>query len=185
MLRATRIRWPVWKNWQIRWFVRRYGVDMSEACATSQLAYPDFNAFFTRALKPELRPICEGLDCVACPADGTLSQAATVCDGSLLQVKGIHYSLATLLGGDDALAERSQKWADLEYVRILYLAATTMQCEVEAVLSVLLEAGEVPEYEAVKAKVRPAEPGACPEVHVQAPDLSVYDALLAHTGVEA
>ena len=85
----------------------------------------------------------------------------------------------------DALAERSQKWADLEYVRILYLAATTMQCEVEAVLSVLLEAGEVPEYEAVKAKVRLAEPGACPEVHVQAPDLSVYDALLAHTEVEA
>jgi len=85
----------------------------------------------------------------------------------------------------DTLAGRSEKWADLEYVRILYLAATTMQCEVEAALSVLLEAGEVPEYEAVKAKVRPAEPSACPEVYVQAPDLGIYDALLAGTEVEA
>ena len=34
----------------------------------------------------------------------------------------------------DALTERSEKWADLEYIRILHLAATTMQCEVEAAL---------------------------------------------------
>ena len=31
MLSATRIRLPAWKNWQIRWFIRRYGVDMSIA----------------------------------------------------------------------------------------------------------------------------------------------------------
>jgi transposase len=78
----------------------------------------------------------------------------------------------------DVLAERSQKWADLEYVRILHLAATTMQCEVEATLSGLLEAGQVPEYEVVKAQVRPAAPLPAPEVHVTLPDLSAYDALL-------
>lgn len=81
----------------------------------------------------------------------------------------------------DTLAERSQQWADLEYVRILYLAATTMQCEVEAALAALLEVGEIPEYEAVKAKVRPAEPSACPPVHVEVPDLGLYDALLETT----
>ena len=56
----------------------------------------------------------------------------------------------------DALCERSQKWADLEYIRILHLAATTMQCEVEAALVAMLEAGEVPESDAVKARI-----GAC------------------------
>ena len=85
----------------------------------------------------------------------------------------------------DALVERSHKWADLEYVRILHLAATTMQCEVEAVLGALLEAGEVPEYESVKARVVPGEGLACPEVHVTMPDLSVYDTLLEGEGVVA
>ena len=41
-----------------------------------------------------------------------------------------------------------------------------MQCEVEAALEALLEAGEVPEYESVKARVVPGEALACPEVHV-------------------
>ena len=47
----------------------------------------------------------------------------------------------------DALVEGSQSWADLEYVRILHLAATTLETQVEGVLAALLEAGEVPAYE--------------------------------------
>lgn len=82
----------------------------------------------------------------------------------------------------DALAERSQKWADLEYVRILHLAATTMECRVESALSALLEAGEVPEYDRVQARVRPAAPLPAPEVHVRLPDLAAYDALLHAQG---
>jgi transposase len=77
----------------------------------------------------------------------------------------------------DALAEHSQKWADLEYVRILHLAATTMQCEVEAALAALLEAGEVPEFDLVKERVRPTV-ASVPEVCVRPPDLGAYDALL-------
>jgi transposase len=83
----------------------------------------------------------------------------------------------------DVLAERSQRWADLEYVRILHLAATTLQCEVEAALLALLEAGDVPEYEAVQAKVAPVPSLGCPEVQVDTPDLAVYDALLEREAV--
>ena len=78
----------------------------------------------------------------------------------------------------DVLVAHSQKWADLEYVRSLHLAATTMECEVEAVLSALLEAGKVPEHDVVKARVMPDEALSVPEVHVDVPDLSSYDALL-------
>lgn len=85
----------------------------------------------------------------------------------------------------DVLAERSQKWAELEYVRILYLAATTMQCQVEAALGALLEAGEVPEHDVVKARVAPTEVPTAPEVHVAPPDLALYDALLEGEGVRA
>lgn len=79
----------------------------------------------------------------------------------------------------DVLAERSQKWADLEYVRILHLAATTMECTVEAALSRSLEDNQVPEYERVKAQVQPAAPLPAPEVHVTPPDLAAYDVLLS------
>ena len=85
----------------------------------------------------------------------------------------------------DALEGGSKRWADLEYVRILHLAATTMQCEVEAALTALLEAGEVPEYDRVKARVVTDEPPPCPEVHVALPDLGVYDALLTSEAVPA
>ena len=78
----------------------------------------------------------------------------------------------------DVLAERSEKWADLEYVRILHLAATTMECEVEAALAALLESEELPEHEAVLGLVTPDQPLPCPQVRVVMPDLGIYDALL-------
>ncbi|TMH12304.1 MAG: phosphatidylserine decarboxylase, partial [Betaproteobacteria bacterium] len=56
----------------IRWFVRRYGVDMSEAADADITHYPTFNEFFTRALKPGARPLAKA-DLV-CPVDGAISQ---------------------------------------------------------------------------------------------------------------
>lgn len=78
----------------------------------------------------------------------------------------------------DTLNERSSRWADLEYVRILHLAATTMESRVETVLDALFDEGQVPEYEVVKARVAPTPQLPCPEVHVAQPDLKAYDALL-------
>lgn len=78
----------------------------------------------------------------------------------------------------DTLCERSTRWADLEYVRILHLAATTMESRVEAAIAALLEAGELPEYERVKAEVAPTPKIPAPQVHVAPPDLALYDALI-------
>jgi hypothetical protein len=78
----------------------------------------------------------------------------------------------------DVLVERSEKWADLQYIQILHLAATTMEVEVEEALSKLLEEGTVPEYEAVKALVAPPKAIPYPQVEIPPPDLSIYDGLL-------
>ncbi|MGH7151973.1 MAG: IS21 family transposase [Planctomycetota bacterium] len=88
---------------------------------------------------------------------------------------------ATFRRAYDRLAQRGERFADVEYVRILHLAARTMESDVEAALGELLEAGGVPEYAAVKAIVSP-EPTVVPEVVVAAPDLSAYDAILAGGG---
>src|SRR3569623_3361325 len=57
MYRSTRVRAPWFKRWQINRFIRRYGVDMSQAEQPDLETYPDFNSFFIRALRPDARPI--------------------------------------------------------------------------------------------------------------------------------
>jgi phosphatidylserine decarboxylase len=65
--------------------------------------YPSINAFFTRALKPGLRPIAA--DAIVSPADAAVGAWGPVADDTLIQAKGRNYSLAALLG-DEPLAHR-------------------------------------------------------------------------------
>ena len=88
----------------VRWFVAKYGVDMSEAAVSDIAAYASFNDFFTRALKPGARPLADA-DLV-CPVDGTISQFGRIEHDQILQAKGHRYSTRALVGGDAALAER-------------------------------------------------------------------------------
>ena len=78
----------------------------------------------------------------------------------------------------DALLERDDTWADLEYVRILHLAATTMQTSVAEALEGLLREGTTPTFEAVRERVAPPRRGTCPALDVAVPDLTVYDRLV-------
>ena len=67
--------------------------------------------------------------------------------------------------------------ADSEYVRILYMAATSGEAVVERSLSELLEGGERFDAERVRRTIRPEQPSR-PSVTIGEPDLKVYDALL-------
>lgn len=77
----------------------------------------------------------------------------------------------------DALHGSRGERAEVEYVRILHLAASTMQSTVEAALVGLLEAGEAFDYAAVRALASPEQP-AVPVIAIPPPDLRVYDQLL-------
>lgn len=88
----------------IRWFVRRYGVAMSEAAQADPAAYASFNAFFTRALKEGVRPISAAA--FVCPVDGAISQFGAVEAGRIFQAKGHDYTATALVGGDAELAGR-------------------------------------------------------------------------------
>jgi hypothetical protein len=79
----------------------------------------------------------------------------------------------------DALLAQNNAQADLEYLRILQLAAGDGEATVREALSQLLTSKNVPTYEAVRALVRaPRTPGGVPYLHFSAPDLAVYDRLL-------
>ncbi len=100
LMRAlTRCRLRVWKDWQIRWFIRRYSVDMNSAAQPDPLAYENFNGFFTRALRADARSVVNGVHDIACPVDGAVSQLGGISEGRIIQAKGHDYSVMELLGG--------------------------------------------------------------------------------------
>lgn len=88
--------------WLIRWFARKYNVDMSEAANPDLNGYASFNDFFTRSLKAGARPMANA-DFV-CPVDGAISQIGAIDDHHILQAKGHRFTTTELLGGDAALA---------------------------------------------------------------------------------
>jgi len=92
----TRIKWI--KNTFIKVIVKKYRVDLSEARVQEIEAFETFNAFFTRQLKPEARPI---LGRFCSPADGTVSAVGAVNNKMIVQAKGVDYSLKNLLASSD------------------------------------------------------------------------------------
>ncbi len=91
------------KNTLIHRFAKAFAVDLDEAVTSAPEAYPHFNAFFTRALKPGARPLPAQTDALIAPADGRLCTLGPLTDGTLLQAKGRPYSLAALLAGQEHL----------------------------------------------------------------------------------
>ncbi|RMF99192.1 MAG: phosphatidylserine decarboxylase [Gammaproteobacteria bacterium] len=114
-LSRARLRW--WKNLLILGFCRLYGVDRASAARPVPDGYASFNAFFTRELKPGLRPIDPDPAALVAPADGRIAQFGEARAGRLLQAKGLDYSLADLCGSD----RRAERYRDGAFLTI-YLA---------------------------------------------------------------
>ncbi|MBK6332257.1 MAG: phosphatidylserine decarboxylase [Thermomonas sp.] len=91
---------PSLKQWLIDTVTRRFGVDLSEAAEPDPTAYPSFNAFFTRALKPGARLPDPDSNALLMPADGHISQCGDIVDGRIFQAKGQAYTAAELLGSE-------------------------------------------------------------------------------------
>ena len=93
---------PRLRGWLIDTVTRRFGVDLNEAANSDPLAYPTFNAFFTRALKPDARTADPDPAALLMPADGRISQCGTIDGGRIFQAKGQSFTAAELLGDANA-----------------------------------------------------------------------------------
>lgn len=89
---------PKLKNWQIRRFIRRYGVNMEEALISDYREYTSFNHFFSRHLKIGARPIDDNPRSIISPSDGVLSQFGAIDNHTLVQAKGKFFTTQALLG---------------------------------------------------------------------------------------
>ncbi len=82
----------------------------------------------------------------------------------------------------DALTAARPQRADHDYVRLLHLAASISEAEVEAALGLLFEQQAVPTFDAVRDLVRLPATTTLPTLSPAVLDLSVYDRLLGVGG---
>jgi hypothetical protein len=81
------------------------------------------------------------------------------------------------LAYDRLLVARPQR-GNQEYVRILHLAATTCEAEVETAMVLLLETNAIPTFDAVHDLVHPPRSSAALTMAAPTLDLSSYDQLI-------
>jgi len=97
---------PWIKNNVIKLLTKIYGINISEAADEDINNYPHFNAFFTRALKPEARPIDDTPNCWVSPVDGLISQSTHIEGNKIIQAKCHPYTVEALVGGDIGYAKQ-------------------------------------------------------------------------------
>lgn len=82
----------------MRWYTRRYHVNLEEALPNDLSKFANFNAFFTRALKPGVRSWPKNTVHCASPVDGYIAQIGSLDRNQLLQAKGQTYTFEKLVG---------------------------------------------------------------------------------------
>ncbi len=101
-------------NFFLRLAIRKYNIRLDEVLEPDVFdrdIYPDLNSCFTRALKPDARPIAKGAQEICSPADGTISAIGHLNDTLLLQAKGHEYTLGELLANDIGLINQFRNGA--------------------------------------------------------------------------
>jgi len=93
---------PRVKQWLIDTVVEQFGVDLGEAAQPDASAYPSFNAFFTRSLRPGVRVPDPDPRVLVMPADGRISQCGPIEGDRIFQAKGQGFTTAELLGDAEA-----------------------------------------------------------------------------------
>jgi phosphatidylserine decarboxylase len=111
--RLARARAGRWTSVAIKRFIARYNVNMAEAQNPDPEAYPTFNDFFTRALKPGARPMADAT--WICPVDGAVSQFGRIEADQIFQAKGHSYTTTALVGGD---ADRAAVFRDGHFATV-------------------------------------------------------------------
>ncbi|AAZ40720.1 phosphatidylserine decarboxylase proenzyme [Candidatus Blochmanniella pennsylvanica str. BPEN] len=99
-----------WKGgWITRYaillFIHIYKIDMKESDKPNLTDYATFNAFFTRKLHKNARPIDTNPSTLIIPADGIITQIGKINQTNIFRVKNAPYHLDGLLAGHDNIID--------------------------------------------------------------------------------
>ena len=92
MYHLMRIRFKPIKHFTFNRMIKAFNINLDEAISANFDDYEHFNAFFTRALKPSVRPIDDMSDSIISPVDGVVSQVGEIKDGRF-QEWTVHHHL--------------------------------------------------------------------------------------------
>jgi phosphatidylserine decarboxylase len=100
----------------MNWFATKYKINLDEA-EKSFAEYQNLNAFFTRRLKPGLRPLADTY--FIHPADSRMTQFGLIENNTLIQAKGLEYKLSDFIGNE----EKAKKYEGGVFI-VYYLCPT-------------------------------------------------------------
>ncbi len=112
---VTRSEKPWIKTRLIHWAIRKFGINVSEALDENPDNYASFNAFFTRELKPEARPVDDSPSAIVSPCDGVISQLGRIEHDLIFQAKGQQYSINRLLASEH---DRIKRFINGDFINI-------------------------------------------------------------------
>jgi len=116
--RIARIRHTATKNFLITRFIDLFDVDVDDVKLQVPGDFASFNEFFIRELDDAARSVDATANSIVSPVDGTVSIAAPLQKDTLIQAKGLDYSLDDLLATD---LEQARAYVDGIFTTI-YLA---------------------------------------------------------------
>lgn len=93
------------KNSQIAMISRIAGINRDEALSPDPADYVSFNAWFTRALKPDARSFDTDQQAFLSPCDGRISETGFIKKYRILQAKSKQYTLQELLANDPVCSQ--------------------------------------------------------------------------------
>ncbi len=122
----------------IPWFARTYGIRVEDA-EKHVREYASLNDFFSRRLKPGLRPIAKDADIAVSPVDSMITGIGPIREGQLLQIKGQDYTLEELLNESPRLVSYTDG-----FFMVLYLSPTDYHRIHSPVTGKILEKEHIP-----------------------------------------
>ena len=104
------------KNMLIRLISRIAGINYDEALSPDPADYANFNAWFTRALKPGVRKFNPDPGAFLSPCDGRISETGSLHENRILQAKGKDYTVQDLLANDPVCSQLADGYFSTIYL---------------------------------------------------------------------
>lgn len=122
----------------IPWFAKSYGIRVEDA-EKHVREYASLNDFFSRRLKPGLRPVDQGVDTVVSPVDSLITGIGPIREGQMLQIKGQDYTIEELLNQSPRTVSYTNG-----FFMVLYLSPTDYHRIHSPVAGRILEKEHIP-----------------------------------------
>jgi phosphatidylserine decarboxylase len=96
----------------MKWYIASFGV-LEDEMVVPEKGFKNLDKFFTRQIKPESHPVDKLKKSIVSPVDGRVDQYGEINNETLIQAKGISFSLKDLIPSDTAASFKNGSFMTL------------------------------------------------------------------------